>query len=102
MGEDWQDQATMWKQLTSGPGEVLSIVGAVYTFTEIYEFASRLAAKGLLGKNCKISITLHKTRGRTLKMLDPGRILFDTYQSTLESIPRNVTRQRGKADGEIC
>ena len=91
MWEDWQDQVTRWERLTSGPGEVLSIVGAVYTFTEIYEFASRLAAKTLLGNNCKISVALHKTRGRTLRMLDRGRILSGTYTTTLDSIPRDVT-----------
>ena len=63
MWEDWQDQSTIWSnKIESKPGEILSIVSAVYSLTEIYEFASRLALKGYLGKNCKISVSLHGTK----------------------------------------
>jgi hypothetical protein len=90
--EDWQDQRTLWgNRLTNKSGEILHIFSALFHFTEIYEFASRLALKGLLGKSCKISITLHGTKGRTLVMLDPGRILDGIYQSTLELIPHDVS-----------
>ena len=90
--EDWQDQRTLYgSRLDSKPGQILSIVGAVYHFTEIYEFASRLAVKNHLGKDCKISITVHGTKGRLLTMLDPGRLLFGNYRSTLDSISREAS-----------
>lgn len=92
MWEDWQDQRTLWgASIASKPGELLSIIGAVYLFTEIYEFASRLALKGCLGKNCRISVTAHGTKERVLTMLDPGRLLFESYRSALDSIPRDIT-----------
>jgi hypothetical protein len=37
MWEDWQDQSTIWgSRLTNKPGEILSIISAVYSLTEIY------------------------------------------------------------------
>lgn len=92
MYEDWQDQRTLWGSgLTNKPGEILSIIGAVYHFTEIYEFACRLALKGYLAKSCKLSITLHGTKGRTLSMLDPRRFLSANYRSALDVIPHDVS-----------
>jgi len=91
MWEDWQDQRNLWGPgIPNKPGEILSIIGTVYHFTEIYEFASRLALKGYLGKECKISISLHSTNNRTLAMLDPSRLMFNNYKSALEIIPHDV------------
>lgn len=92
MWEDWQDQSTVWSsKKISDPGEILSILSAVYSITEIYEFASRLALKGYLGKSCKLSISLHGTKKRLLTMLDPGRLLDYNYRSNLEVIPHEVS-----------
>lgn len=87
MSEDWQEQSR-WLRIKAKPGEFLSIIGCLYLFTEIYEFASRLANKGMLGDFCKISITLYGNRDRTLTMLDPGRLLFAKYTSAIDVIPR--------------
>jgi hypothetical protein len=92
MWEDWQDQSTIWSyKPISKPGEILSIIGAVYRFTEIYEFASRLALRGYLGKTCKLSISLYGTKGRRLIMLEPGRLLSADYRSSLDVIPYNIS-----------
>jgi hypothetical protein len=86
MMEDWQDQAEGGKiHLPYTPA--LSILSALYRITEIYLFASRLAVKGFLGDDCKLSITLHGTEGRKLVMLPPSRILFRDYISHIDSIP---------------
>jgi hypothetical protein len=71
--EDWQDQAM---RLPLKPVEVLDILSILYSLTEIYEFASRLAAKELLGDSCRISITLHRTKNRQLIMLDRRRLHY--------------------------
>jgi hypothetical protein len=91
MFEDWQDQAKVLGRLPLETGSSLAIVSALYRFTEIYEFASRLAAKGLLGDECKISITLHGTKNRQLVILDPARHVWDEYKSELESISREIS-----------
>lgn len=91
MWEDWQEQSTiMGPKLSSEPGKVLSVFNALYHFSEIYEFASRLAVKGYLGSTCKLHITLHGIKGRSLRILDPSRLLFANYRSEIESIPKDI------------
>ena len=91
MIEDWQDQARRIDKINLTTIPSLAIISALYKFTEIYEFASRLAAKGLLGDECKISIILHSTKNRQLVMLDLRRHLFGKYKSELDSIPREIS-----------
>jgi hypothetical protein len=91
MVEDWQDQVTEWSKTNLKPFEALDVIDALYTFTEIYEFMSRLAAKELLGDSCKISITLHRTKNRQLIMLDRKRHFSGLYKSELEPIPREIS-----------
>lgn len=45
---------------------LLSPVSTVYTFTEIFEFASRLASRGLLVPQAVVDVTLHGVRDRSL------------------------------------
>jgi len=88
--EDWEDQETRFEsRATYSPGELLSVLGALYTLTEVYEFAARLASRRLFGARCRISVTLHGTKGRRLEMLEPGRYLRGPYRSNLEAIPRD-------------
>jgi hypothetical protein len=86
--EDWQDQAREGARLNLPVTPALSILSALYTITEIYEFASRLAARELLGDQCKISITVHHTQNRQLVMLVPSRHLFSSYICQIETIQR--------------
>lgn len=92
MLEDWQDQAKTIGRMPLEPFKSLAIISTLYTFTEIYEFASRLAVKGLLGNECTISITLHGTKDRQLVTLDFRRHFFlREYKSKLESIPHKIS-----------
>jgi hypothetical protein len=88
MYEDWQDQAREGRTWDLPDTPCLSIISALYTFTEIYEFASRLSTRGTLGDSCRISITLHRTMDRQLVMLDPRRHLFGNYVSKIDPIQR--------------
>lgn len=91
MWEDWQEYSTiMGPKLSAKPGQVLSVFNALYHFTEIYEFASRLAVKGYIGAACRVHITLHGTKGRSLRILDPSRLLFANYRSELDTIPKDI------------
>ncbi len=90
--EDWFEARTnIGQQQKNLPNESLSIIGTVYLLTEIYEFASRLGAKGILGDSCEIHITLFNTMNRKLKMFDSRRLFFDEYKTTLGEIPRSVS-----------
>ncbi len=86
MWEDWEEQRT-WSRLDIEPGVALSVLGTLFSFTEIYEFASRLAAKGLSGDTCKISIALHNTKDRKLEMFHASRWLRPDHKSDLQFIP---------------
>lgn len=89
--EDWLEARTMWGQrMNAPPKQALSIIGTVYFITEIYEFASRLAAKGFLGDTCEIRISLCNTKDRRLASFDASRFFFGEYHTTLEEIPRHV------------
>lgn len=69
------------------PNKFLSIVGTIYSITEIFEFASRLATQNLYDEGVKISITLDNAENRILRMEDPMRgPLFDEYKTALKEI----------------
>jgi hypothetical protein len=53
----------------------LDFINTVYTFTEIFEFAARLAAKELLSPSAVISVELHGCDGRQVISWDRGRYL---------------------------
>lgn len=83
--EDWEEHSGI------PPKEYLSIIGTVYLLTEIYEFASRLGSKGVLGDSCEIQVTLSNTANRKLKTFDPRRPLFVKCETMLNEIPHSVS-----------
>lgn len=89
--EDWFEARKVLALIPDiPPNEYLSIIGTVYSITEMYEFASRLAAKGFLGDTCEIRIILRNTKDRKLVPLDPSRDFYEGYQTSLEELPRSV------------
>lgn len=86
--EDWEDYPG---HQHIPPKEYLSIIGTVYFLTEIYEFASRLGSKGVLGDSCEIQVTLSNTANRKLKTFDPHRPLFAKYETTLDEVPHSAS-----------
>jgi hypothetical protein len=101
---DWESQTEGWRIYQSGQfihymalwedwedlipeSRILSVISTVYSLTEIYEFASRLAAKGVLGDSCEIQITLCNTMNRRLATLDPHRPLIYQFKTMLSEIP---------------
>jgi len=98
---DWEDYKEFWRFYQSGqfvhyfgchedwwidsglstpelrqrrPGEVLEIISTLFQLTEIYEFASRLAQRGIFDEQTTIVVELHGMRGR--KLIALHRILF--------------------------
>ena len=69
------------------PNKYLSIVGTIYTITEIFEFLSRLATQNLYDEGVKVSISLHNAEKRILRMEDPMRgPLWEEYKTALKEI----------------
>jgi hypothetical protein len=60
----------------------------LYSFTEIYEFAARLAQKNLFRKSVLLSINLHGMKNRKLTFFQIGRHLLGDYVCHIEDIPR--------------
>jgi hypothetical protein len=55
------------------PRTVLEFMMTLYSVTEIYEFAIRLAQKNVFGKKVQIKIKLHGMEGRKLTTFEPFR-----------------------------
>lgn len=81
MREDWQqDHVSLLGQKTNPlTFKGLEIIEILYNSTEIIEFASRLAAKGIYGKAVKIEISLHDLKDRKLFFWNRSRYLSREY-----------------------
>jgi hypothetical protein len=75
------------QQLNSIRGFV-DITSSIYTFTEIFEFANRLAQRGVLYPECQIIIRMHNIMGRALSFSDFRRALNDLYIAQVESLEK--------------
>lgn len=100
---DFRSHSALWRMYESGqffhefagiedgeptvPEKSLLVLATLYSFTEIYEFARKLAEKGVFGQHATISIELHKLQDRSLRMLEFGRELYPDYRSIEDSLP---------------
>ena len=70
---DWRDQSDLWPPANGWqPGAVLGIGDTVFGFTEIFEFAARLAFTDASDDFMHISVTLKGLKDRCLQDDDPG------------------------------
>lgn len=88
MWEDWE--VVSGKKYQAVNYKTLSFLSAIYSLTEIYEFASRLGNKGHLGDSCEIAITLFDTKDRIL-VSDPLRPLMENYSATIPEISYSIS-----------
>jgi hypothetical protein len=65
--DGWEDPTSFW------------VLGNLYRITEIYEFASNLAARDALGDRLQVSINIYNTENRSLSFNDPTKEL-GSYQ----------------------
>ncbi|MGR0329634.1 hypothetical protein ACUU9X_16630 [Bacillus cereus] len=81
MGEDWLEQHISLVGPTTNPTDFkgLEILNALYLATEIVEFATRLALKGIYNGKIKIQVTLFDTIERKLFFTENSRTLFGDY-----------------------
>jgi hypothetical protein len=73
-------------EATSRDVKGLDFINTVFTFTELFEFAARLAARGLLAPSCEVGVGLHDCKGRRIISWDPGRYLSGDYVCTEDTI----------------
>ncbi|PKR82457.1 hypothetical protein [Heyndrickxia camelliae] len=71
-------------------GKGLEIISTLYLYTEIFEFASRLAQHKSLGEEINVSIECHDIKGRKLFFYDVARPLFRDYISNIEETSQYV------------
>ena len=96
MGDDWRDQSTFWPPSTNWkPKTSLGIVEAIITFSEIFEFSSRLSLSEAGDDLMHIEITVGNLAGRRLYCDSSRRMpLIHEHRASLEkfSYPIDVNR----------
>jgi hypothetical protein len=97
LSEDWRDQSGLHPPGSASwrPGERLGVTDALWTLTEYFELASRLALTPAGDDEMFISLTLHGLRNRALFVDDPNRVPFhEDYVASVDSFPilRTVDR----------
>lgn len=78
--------STLSIQSPSPSGKYLSILSTLYTITEIFQFASRLASNDILSPTALISIELNGMQDRQLFFWDRSRHLRKPYISKIPTI----------------
>lgn len=74
---------------------ILEVVSTIYSITEFFEFAHRLAGQGLYEAGANISVTLFGTQGRHLKA---GAGKFPFLDARVTSVPKVEINERLHAD----
>lgn len=107
---DWIDQAHQlgqWKNHYSHiqPGTILDITDTVHRFTEIFEFAARLALDKAFPAEDPLHVTIMLARltGRGLMFIDSQRVLMHRYvtQAPDYSCMRVLSHEELIADGRM-
>lgn len=105
ISDDWLDQS-FWGKPPKGweIGNSLSVLDVIFRFTEIFEFAARLAMTEAGGDSMNIFISLHGLKNRQLRLDSPMRA-GSTYQRVchIESFPQtiSVSKQELVAEAQL-
>nr|MDO8099997.1 hypothetical protein [Candidatus Njordarchaeota archaeon] len=91
--EDWWAESELESEATRKikPNSVLSFLMSLYSFTEIYEFAARLAEKKIFDDAFVLAIELRGMENRRLISIDPSRWLWENYACAAAVLPRSLT-----------
>ena len=97
IGFDWRDESTSFWPPEEGwkPGSFIGVGDIVYTFTEILEFASRLAFSNAGDEIMYLNIGLFNIQGRALYVDDPHKWSFRTeYKASINEFPYELEISR--------
>jgi hypothetical protein len=98
ISEDWRDVSHWWPAGKDWkPLEQLGVGDTVYTFAEIFEFASRLALTEAGDETMLVEAAARNMSGRKLYVDSAKRWPFlTTYRTTIKDYP--LTERRARAD----
>jgi hypothetical protein len=83
----WGDVRIYWSEKkVTAPGYGLEFLVTLYCFTEIYEFAARLAKKNIFDDALKISVRLNGMDGRRLVTTEIQRSMLDFFVCRVNKI----------------
>lgn len=87
MKSNQKNPSSMWEAKSNDkPSGYVGITTTIYRMTEIYEFAMRLAQKGIYDKGISITITLSGIKNFRLFYFEPERVLFQPYIARFNDI----------------
>jgi len=89
---DWRDQSNLWPAYEDWKPNVLLGAGSViFQYTEIFEFASRLALSSAGDDSMFVEIKIGNLEGRMLFMDDRNKWgFFRNYTTTIREFPFNI------------
>ena len=90
MVEDWLDQSTLPTSHHWEAAEALAFGNALLQFTEVFEFAARLAVTEAGDQTMHIEITVHGLRGRTLVNDFRSGFPFRAHRADLDTLPYSI------------
>src|SRR6266567_3209894 len=96
MREDWVEGTPLPGLGNVKPGELLSLESTLYTITEIFLFAARLAQRMALGPEIVVEYALHGLASRKLETFNPERdslFLLGHGPANTPSFERTVTEK---------
>ena len=96
LSEDWRDRS-QWRPAGQSwePGAILPIMDTVFSLTEFFEFAAKLALSPASDESVFIEITLGNAKDRLLTMDSPTRAgFYSEYRTAADSITFSKTVSR--------
>lgn len=72
----------------------LEVNWTTFRITEIFEFASRLGQRGLMGDAVSITISMNQVRDRVLFVMDPMRAWWGFYAATQDVLEKSWSFSR--------
>ena len=96
MPGDWRDQSKLWPPGADWkPGALLDVGDALYTYTEIFEFAARLALTEAGDEWVHIEVTASGLAGRRLWVDSQNRWpMMRSYEASIQALPYSVALLR--------
>lgn len=97
MHEDWYDRRGSIPAVLEDwrPGLILGIGNTLFRFTEIFEFAARIAMTQAGHDTMHIEISVNNLAGRKLWVDDPNRVpTFHDYTASIRELPYEIDLSR--------
>jgi hypothetical protein len=95
--EDWsQGDPDLRDQMERviGQDKGLSVIGALYFLSEVYEFAGRLGQAGTLGQSLTLEMTLYGSKGRRAFFWPTdNRILWEPHACDVDQLSKELTEE---------